>query len=98
MNEKAGGWLNEDGAAHISTTGGAELGCVVAHKVIEMLQRPELVDQCETVTDFMAAGMKEMMAKHGDIFTGVRQKGVILGLGIQPIIRKVRPSRFARPL
>ena len=24
--------------------------------------------------------MKEMMAKHGDIFTGVRQKGVILGL------------------
>ena len=80
LNEKAGGWLHEDGAAHISTTGGAELGCVVAHKVIEMLQRPEIVANVQTVTDFMAGMMREMMARHGDIFTGVRQKGVILGL------------------
>jgi acetylornithine/succinyldiaminopimelate/putrescine aminotransferase len=80
VNERAGGWLNEDGAAHISTSGGAELGCVVAHKVIEMLLRPELVANVETVTRFMADGMQEMMLRHGDIFTGVRQKGVILGL------------------
>jgi acetylornithine/succinyldiaminopimelate/putrescine aminotransferase len=80
VNEKAGGWLHEDGAAHISTSGGAELGCVVAHKVIEMLQRPELVANVRTVTGFMAESMAEMMARHGDIFTGVRQKGVILGL------------------
>jgi len=80
LNEKAGGWLHEDGAAHISTSGGAELGCIVAHKVIEMLQRPEVVANVQTVTDFMADGMREMMARHGDVFTGVRQKGVILGL------------------
>ena len=80
VNERAGGWLNEDGAAHISTTGGAELGCVVGHKVIEMLQRPELVANVGTVTGFMAENMREMMGRHGDIFTGVRQKGVILGL------------------
>ena len=54
VNEKAGGWLNEDGAAHISTSGGAELGCIVAHKVIEMLLRPELVANVQTVTEFMA--------------------------------------------
>ena len=80
VNDKAGGWLNEDGAAHISTSGGAELGCVVGHKVIEMLLRPELVANVEFVTNFMAQGMKDMMHRHGDIFTGVRQKGVILGL------------------
>jgi acetylornithine/succinyldiaminopimelate/putrescine aminotransferase len=80
VNERCGEWLNEDGAAHISTTGGAELGCVVGHKVIEMLLRPKVSDNVETVTKFMAKAMKEMMAKHGDIFTGVRQKGVILGL------------------
>jgi acetylornithine/succinyldiaminopimelate/putrescine aminotransferase len=80
VNDKAGGWLNEDGAAHISTTGGAELGCVVGHKVVEMLQRPELVANVGTVTEFMAQAMREMLARHGDIFTGVRQKGVILGL------------------
>jgi putrescine aminotransferase len=80
VNERCGEWLNEDGAAHISTTGGAELGCVVGHKVIEMLLRPEVAANVLTVTKFMATAMKEMMAKHGDIFTGVRQKGVILGL------------------
>jgi acetylornithine/succinyldiaminopimelate/putrescine aminotransferase len=80
VNEKAGGWLNVDGAAHISTSGGAELGCVVAHKVIEMLQRPELQSNVTFVTNFMRDGMQAMMDRHGDIFTGVRQKGVILGL------------------
>jgi putrescine aminotransferase len=80
VNEKCGGWLNEDGAAHISTSGGAELGCIVAHKVLEMLRRPEVISNVHSVTDFFAAGMREMMQRHGDIFVGVRQKGVILGL------------------
>ncbi|MFN0191058.1 MAG: aspartate aminotransferase family protein [Aestuariivirga sp.] len=80
VNERAGGWLNEDGAAHISTTGGAELGCVVAHKVIDMLLRPEVKANVDFVTGFMRDAMAEMMKRHGDIFTGVRQKGVILGL------------------
>lgn len=80
LNEKAGGWLHEDGAAHISTSGGAELGCVVAHKVIEMLERPQVRANVLTVAEFMRDGMAEMIARHGDVFTGVRQKGVILGL------------------
>jgi acetylornithine/succinyldiaminopimelate/putrescine aminotransferase len=80
VNERAGNWLNEDGAAHISTSGGAELGCVVGHKVIEMLERPELAANVQSVTRFFAEGMQEMMSRHGDIFSGVRQKGVVLGL------------------
>jgi putrescine aminotransferase len=80
LNDQAGGWLSEDGTAHISTTGGAELGCVVAHKVIEMLQRPEVQSNVGLVTEFMRNAMQQMMQRHGDIFTGVRQKGVILGL------------------
>jgi putrescine aminotransferase len=80
LNEKAGGWLHEDGTAHMSTTGGAELGCIVAHKVIEMLLRPEMKANVAAVTSFMHKAMAEMRARHSDIFTGVRQKGVILGL------------------
>jgi putrescine aminotransferase len=80
VNEQAGGWLKEDGAAHITTSGGSELGCMVAFKVIEMLKRPEVVANVHAVTKFMETAMQQMMAKHADIFTGVRQKGVILGL------------------
>jgi putrescine aminotransferase len=80
LDERTGGWLHEDGAAHISTTGGAELGCIVGHKVIEMLLRPEVAANVGKVTELMADGMKAMMARHGDLLTGVRQKGVVLGL------------------
>ena len=80
VNEKCGGWLKEDGAAHISTSGGAELGCIVAHKVLEMLHRPEVISNVHSVTNFFANGMREMMSRHSDVFVGVRQKGVVLGL------------------
>jgi putrescine aminotransferase len=80
VDERCGDWLNIDGAAHITTTGGAELGCIVAMKVLEMLQRPAVVANVAAVTEFFAAGMAEMMRRHGDIFSGVRQKGVVLGL------------------
>ncbi len=80
VNERAGGWLHVDGAAHISTSGGAELGCVVAHKVMEMLHRPETIANVHAVTDFFREGMAEMMVRHGDIFSGVRQRGVVMGL------------------
>ena len=80
VDERCGDWLNIDGAAHITTTGGAELGCIVALKVLEMLQRPAVVANVAAVTEFFADGMAEMMRRHGDIFSGVRQKGVVLGL------------------
>jgi acetylornithine/succinyldiaminopimelate/putrescine aminotransferase len=70
----------EDGAAHISTAGGAELGCLVGHHVIEMLQRPEVVSNIDFVANFFATSMAEMMKRHSDIFIGVRQRGVVLGL------------------
>ncbi|HPG22910.1 MAG TPA: aminotransferase class III-fold pyridoxal phosphate-dependent enzyme, partial [Amaricoccus sp.] len=78
--EKCGGWLHEDGAAHISTAGGSELGCVVAHQVIDMLQRPEVISNVHFVADFFQRALTDLMAAHSDIFVGIRQRGLILGL------------------
>ena len=80
VTEECGRWQEEDGAAHISTAGGAELGCLVGHHVVEMLERPEVISNVHFVAEFFARGMAEMMARHSDIFTGVRQRGVVLGL------------------
>src|ERR1700678_187524 len=41
VSEAAAGWLTEDGFGHMSTFGGAELGCVAALKVLEITLRPE---------------------------------------------------------
>ncbi len=93
VNERAGGWLLEDGAAHISTSGGAELGCMVAYKVLEMLQRPEVVANVRTVTDFFAQGMRDLRERYPDVLTGIRQKGLILGLEFNPPEGAVHVSR-----
>ena len=39
VSEECSAWLKEDGFGHISTGGGAELGCIVALKVLEICGR-----------------------------------------------------------
>ena len=80
VNEECGRWQIEDGAAHISTAGGSELGCLVGHHVMEMLERPEVISNVHFVADFFARSLAEMMQRHSDLFVGVRQRGVVLGL------------------
>jgi putrescine aminotransferase len=93
LNERAGAWLHIDGAAHITTTGGAEVGCLVAIKVLEMLERPGVAANVRAVSDFFAAGLAETRTRHGDIFTGVRQKGLVMGLEFAGIDSAVSVSR-----
>ncbi len=80
VTEQCGGWLHEDGAAHISTAGGSELGCVVGHQVIDILQRSEVIANVRSVAEFFRRRLSALMAANNDIFVGIRQRGVIFGL------------------
>ncbi|MFT5260015.1 MAG: putrescine aminotransferase [Saprospiraceae bacterium] len=80
MTEQCAAWQKEDGAAHITTSGGSELGCVVGLKVLEILQRPEVIANVNAITQFFAEGLLEIQQQNSDVFSGIRQKGVILGL------------------
>ena len=93
VNERSGRWLKEDGFAHMSTAGGAELGCVVALKVLEITQRPEVASIVRYVSDFIRAGLDDIQSLYPDFFTGIRQNGVIMGLefnhpeGAKPVMK-----------
>ena len=95
VNERAGAWLKEDGFAHMSTAGGAELGCIVALKVLEITQRPEVASMVGYISDFIRAGLDAIMGLYPDFFTGIRQHGVIMGLefnhpeGAKPVMRRL---------
>ena len=80
ISEKCGGWLKEDGFGHISTTGGAELGCVVAMKTLEIVQRPEVKIMVRVISDYLRVGLEKIMVEHPDFFIGIRQHGLIMGL------------------
>jgi acetylornithine/succinyldiaminopimelate/putrescine aminotransferase len=74
------GWLHEDGFAHISTGGGAELGCCVAIKVLEITQRPEVRANIERISVFFTGELERLRRIYPDFFTGVRQNGLVMGL------------------
>lgn len=80
VNERAGGWMNEDGLAHISTFGGAELGCIVASKVLEISQRPQVIKNVDYVARYLRAGLERIQQQYPDFFVGIRQLGVVMGL------------------
>ena len=70
ISERCGGWLKEDGFGHISTGGGAELGCVVAMKTLEIVQRPEVRTMVQYISDYMRAGLEQIKAQYDDFFVG----------------------------
>lgn len=92
-SERAGKWLKEDGFAHMSTAGGAELGCIVSLKVLEITQRPEVRSMVRYISDYIRAGLDEIQSMYPDFFIGIRQHGVIMGLefndpeGAKPVMR-----------
>ncbi len=80
VNDRAAGWLDEDGFGHISTFGGAELGCIAALKALEICSRPETRSMSHYIADFVGQGLRRIQADYPDWFIGIRQNGVVMGL------------------
>ena len=80
VSERCAGWLTEDGFGHISTFGGAELGCIAALKALEICNRPETRSMVHYISDFIGRGLREIQATYPDWFIGIRQNGVVMGL------------------
>ena len=78
--EAAAGWLTEDGFAHMSTFGGAELGCVAALKTLEITSRPEVRSMVHYIAATFTGGLSKIQAQYPDWFTGIRQDGLVMGL------------------
>ena len=78
--ETAAGWLTEDGFAHMSTFGGAELGCVAALKTLEITCRPEVRSMVHYIAALFTQGLWHIQAQCPDWFTGIRQDGLVMGL------------------
>ena len=80
VTEECSAWLKEDGFGHISTGGGAELGCVVALKVLEICGRPEVRSMLHYIADRFRTGLRAIQELYPDWLVGIRQDGVVMGL------------------
>ena len=64
----------------MSTFGGAELGCVVALKTLEITCRPEVRSMVHYIAGCSPTGWRRSRRTYPDWFTGIRQDGVVMGL------------------
>jgi acetylornithine/succinyldiaminopimelate/putrescine aminotransferase len=79
MSERAGAWLREEGWGYSSTFGGSELGCVVASAVLDIIQRPHVLENVQAMARFFSEGLSTIMKNH-PFMTEIRQNGLVMGL------------------
>jgi acetylornithine/succinyldiaminopimelate/putrescine aminotransferase len=78
--DAAARWLTEDGFGHMSTFGGAELGCVAALKTLEITCRPEVRSTVHYIAATFTEELGRIQVQYPDWFTGIRQDGLVMGL------------------
>lgn len=93
IDKKLESVFHDDPFIHISTSGGAELGCVVAKRVLEITSNPEFLKRVNALSELFLAELQKLQKKHQNFFVGIRQKGLMMGLVLKdqwagPILTK----------
>jgi len=79
---------------HISTFGGAEIGCPVAMKVLEITSDPAFLAHVRELAAFFQKSFAELKTRHPEIIVGLRQLGLMMGIEMVndlcgPVLTKV---------
>jgi acetylornithine/succinyldiaminopimelate/putrescine aminotransferase len=80
LGRKVAGWLDSDGWGHVSTFGGAELGCAVASKVLEITTRPTLLPHVADVSERLFTGLERLRRESSGWMVEIRRQGVVMGI------------------
>ncbi len=65
---------------HISTFGGAEIGCYAALEVLEVLEEPGFLEHVRQMAALFQAGLSRLRGKYPETLKEVRQRGLMMGL------------------
>jgi acetylornithine/succinyldiaminopimelate/putrescine aminotransferase len=79
LSARAGAWLVEHGWGHPSSYGGAEVGCAVAHRVLEICSDPENLAHARRISDYLAAGFQDIQQRH-PYLRKVHRQCLVMGL------------------
>jgi acetylornithine/succinyldiaminopimelate/putrescine aminotransferase len=72
--------FHDDPFIHISTFGGAEIGCLVARRVLEISAAPDFLNHVNRLANGFAEQLEVLKKSHSQFFTSVRQLGLMIGL------------------
>lgn len=72
--------FHEDPFIHISTFGGAELGCVVAMQVLDLTTDQEFLDHVLELAEAFREAFARLQSGHAGLFVRLRQLGLMMGI------------------
>lgn len=73
-------FFNKNPFIHISTFGGAEVGCPVALKVLDISSQPAFLENVNNMAEVFRKGFIELKKRHPKILVGLRQLGLMMGI------------------
>lgn len=79
LRRDVGEWLKDNAWGHVSTFGGAEPGCVVAARVLDLCSDPATLAHVTRMSDYLHAGLDDIRSRLG-FLKDIRRKGVVMGL------------------
>lgn len=78
--KRHGGWLKDNGFAHVSTFGGAEPGCRVALRVLEICSDPGVLAGVRAMSDYLGGELEKLRGRNPAKFLEIRRNGLVMGL------------------
>ena len=87
-------FMHENPFIHISTFGGAEVGCYAALAVLDILTNPEFLENVHEIAAVFEHGFAELREKHPEVLMATPQRGLMMGLklinpNLGPIFTKI---------
>lgn len=73
-------FLAENPFIHVSTFGGAEVGCYAALAVLDILEEEGFLEHVRETAALFGEGFRELRDGHPDILVEARQRGLMMGL------------------
>ncbi|MEW6161257.1 MAG: aminotransferase class III-fold pyridoxal phosphate-dependent enzyme, partial [Verrucomicrobiota bacterium] len=77
---------------HASTFGGTPLGCAVALKIFEVIEREKLADNARELGDWIKTRIHHLSQTYPQVVKGVRGIGLIIGIELEPSHPRFRES------
>lgn len=81
LSKRVAGWLTENAWGHVSTSGGAEIGCRVAVKVLELCSAPQTLDNVRRMSERLYAGLVAIQQRN-PYLVEIRRVGLVMGLKV----------------
>lgn len=73
-------FMHDNPFIHVSTFGGAEVGCYAALEVLDILQEEGFLEHVQDMASVFDSGFTQLQRKHPGVMGGYRQRGLMMGL------------------